>query len=486
MNNGEVKANTAFGDSSTGFSGLIGAIFADGIKMTFKIDSCQNNGNVVAKGPASGFFCVPPSSTGYDSGITVTLNNCVNKGNVTSSSDKAYGISNVNLTRKETTAKSVVSMGTVKGKSGSYLFWSTRGDTSFLFGLQNVCQNCDNSVVQFKEEGGMFFTVSDHKRVDQLLNEKVLSEGYGLGWSKSLDVKYPIPSKAVTIKTPDYFEFFRFLMERGVYQSQAIDVSLETDLDFSNENDLKPLGLYGSSCNEYSGTFNGNGHSINNLDMKSKSASLFCGLNNAVIKNIIIESTCRFLGDDKAYSIGVCTKGKIVVENVKNKASVEAENATAGLLFVGQECTPVVRNCVNEGDVESRDQIAAGLLVAANSKAVIFNSINKGDVFAVVSYGIASYAATTYNVVSLGRVIAPSDSDYYATWEGAIGAFSSQFCLNSVKSKLPDDCIVVKKKGSEYYIAKNDTLLVDILNSNAPEDKFNFHWTDDLDLESSN
>ena len=80
------------------------------------------------------------------------------------------------------------------------------------------------------------------------------------------------------------------------------EIVLDGDLDFSNTSLVYPLGASSdTSCVAYSGVFRGNGYSIKGLKMnnaddnKYRKAGLFCGVKDATVENLVIDSTCFFL-----------------------------------------------------------------------------------------------------------------------------------------------------------------------------------------------
>ena len=126
---------------------------------------------------------------------------------------------------------------------------------------------------------------------------------------------------------------------------------------------------------------------------------------------------------------------------------------------------------------------ASGFIVANNGRAVIINSINNGEVIGLSCYGFSRFVATSFNVVSLGMLGHPySQSLPYPLWLASIGAFPSLFCSDKISSSSKNDCILFTERDSKYYITKNNTLLADVLNINAPVDKYSFYWTEDLNL----
>ena len=89
-------------------------------------------------------------------------------------------------------------------------------------------------------------------------------------------------------------EFFQSTTENPI----ETEIELTADLDFSSSTLTLPLGkIPMTPCVPYGGVFHGNGHSIKGLQMKGEgndNAGLFCRLQNAIIENLVIDSSCFF------------------------------------------------------------------------------------------------------------------------------------------------------------------------------------------------
>lgn len=122
-----------------------------------------------------------------------------------------------------------------------------------------------------------------------------------------------------------------------------------------------------SYASTFTGTFDGNGHTVN------ISVPLFLSLGTCTIKNLTINGSVN--EDAEAACAGAivstvkCNKKYIIVENVVNNAAVTGTSYAGG--FIGQvitaddtknaENTVVFRRCVNSGAVSGKDYVG-GLL----------------------------------------------------------------------------------------------------------------------------
>jgi len=477
VNNGEVKTQTAVSTTTTGCSGFVGSMFAeDGFQININFISCQNNGNILSNGPACGFFCLP-SESNYNAGINPAVYNSVNKGVLFGI--RAYGVSNI-----VNTAQNVVSLGTVYGTSESYFFWKDAGTVSSLFGLQRSCVNCSDSVVQFDDNSALYYTVSDHTRVDSLLNQEVLSNSYSVGWSKKLDVNLTIVKGPLDIKTLGDFELFYDLLSQKLLEETSLNITLETDLDLSNSKFNKPIGLSDDGdCWYFTGIFEGNGHVINNLklDIRTGSASFFCGVRNAKIKNMIIGSSCDLKGN-LSSSLVTHGTGKIILENIHNKANILGHFRGSAFLQCEEDCWAIIKDCVNEGHVKGENS-AFGFVFVQRQRVIILNSINKGLIEGTDCCGFSNAVMAAHNVVNFGEVkTLQYNTKMFYFWEFCVAKLPSIYCYDKVCGNTTNgDFTLFDNEDSQYRLKnKKKTLLIDQLNSNAEEMGYDKLWDYDL------
>ena len=164
-----------------GFVGLVDS--SD--DLSFYIVNSANKGGVLAKnGIACGLICVfsePNINANY------TIENSINKGDV-NAENRAYGIANI-----VTSARNVVSMGNVTGKSESYTFWNEFTDVDLFYGMKDKCINCsaDATLFEYDESAECFVVVSTRDHMHTLLNDEALERDYGMLWTTELDLVNP-------------------------------------------------------------------------------------------------------------------------------------------------------------------------------------------------------------------------------------------------------------------------------------------------------
>lgn len=147
------------------------------------------------------------------------------------------------------------------------------------------------------------------------------------------------------------------LFSKDSYGYINVNIELGSDIDFSLVQLQVPLGTQPGSleCFPYTGTFNGKGHSIRNLNIDQgdtkRNAGLFCELKGATIQNLVIEDTCYFKGNIAgALSPLVSESGSVTFRNIKNDANVFGTQYGGG--FIGQflrvkSSTVLFQNCEN-------------------------------------------------------------------------------------------------------------------------------------------
>ena len=153
---------------------------------------------------------------------------------------------------------------------------------------------------------------------------------------------------------------------------------LTANIDMTDINHT-PIGA--STTYKYDGEFDGQHHVISNMiiDLPNQENVALFGLvrGNAVIKNIIIDSTCSIKGKNRVAGIIGCVQTKadlkLSILNCVNMAPIHAYSGVAsGIIGAGQSKYPVFKmhNCVNTGAITTD---------ATNNYTVAFDGWNKYD-----------------------------------------------------------------------------------------------------------
>ena len=212
------------------------------------------------------------------------------------------------------------------------------------------------------------------------------------------------------------------------------NIVLKNHIDFSETNFKKPLGLSSSgSCVEYSGTFQGNGFSIQGLVMYKTTgrlfkAGLFCTLKNAVVENLVIDSSCSFTGWF-AGALSPIVSGSVNITHVTNKANVSGDELSGGFFGTVQSLENAevfLDECKNEGNVSSINCLNVGGFIGQfydnNNINITFSRCsNSGEITGYSSVGgFIGYMTGNKN---MSAVIFESSNNGYVNGTREIGGF---------------------------------------------------------------
>ena len=209
-------------------------------------------------------------------------------------------------------------------------------------------------------------------------------------------------------------------------------VFLDADIDFSGglSDEFEPIGK--DWYNYFHGTFDGQGHAINNLSINSFSdhVGLFGYSKDATIRNVVMDSSCSVVSSYSGSSsdayvggvVGLCYgyRGPCVIENTVNMASVAFIGNTTGNLgvlliggivgdFSASNKGITVKNCANYGSVThsgtSSDADIGGIVGYSSG-----SSPNKVFIQNCLNYGTITHNGTTVSDLYTGGILGSSSS----------------------------------------------------------------------------
>ena len=213
-------------------------------------------------------------------------------------------------------------------------------------------------------------------------------------------------------------------------------VQLASDLDFSGSSHTLPLGAFSNgTCVAFTGVFEGNGHSIKNLKMNNKynagysNAGLFCSLKNATIDNIVIDSSCSFIGY-YAGALSVSVNGSLIVKRTTNNAAVSGTQRVGGFIgFVEELEEPTLisfEDCVNHGTIIGISGSVGGFVgyikKNINMTLTVSDSSNNAIITAASYAGgfVGEVASNTYMTITISSFI---NDGIITGSDGFIGGF---------------------------------------------------------------
>ena len=177
-----------------------------------------------------------------------------------------------------------------------------------------------------------------------------------------------IPAKNAEILSITSVEGLQAVNKALQAGEQNLLVTVNNNLNFvgTTSTEYLPMGLDKATqiCHPFSGTFYGKRNTLNNIKLNlategySGEAGLFCGLENATIKNLEISSSCSFEGT-VAGALSGTVGGNVSVQNVHSAATVTATQAAGGLFAQFQPsdpplAAPVVHNVLVSGIISSK------------------------------------------------------------------------------------------------------------------------------------
>ena len=190
--------------------------------------------------------------------------------------------------------------------------------------------------------------------IKNYLKERIRWIDKKLGYKDYDDDDIPTDTLLI-ISSPE--DFLAFQKAVNYYGLTGLNGRIDADLDLTSvSSKMEPIGTTG---NPYVGRFDGQGHTLSGLTMKS--SSNYVGLfgvvgGGAVIKNFVLDETCSIRGESYVGIIGGSNgSGTVMMECLGNEGSVTANNRNAGGIFgcnMSGAATPIFLNCYVTGPVK--------------------------------------------------------------------------------------------------------------------------------------
>ena len=162
------------------------------------------------------------------------------------------------------------------------------------------------------------------------------------------------------ISTAEGLKWFRDKVNDAKTEEETkICAVLTANIDLKNE-EWTPIGIGNGTRNgvpidfPYSGTFDGNGHTISglNVNYRNKNGGLFCYVMNATIKNLTVAGSVTHSSEDGvAYGGIVGCADSSTIENCTNRCTVTGNWYAGGI--VGWSTDSDIIGCANFGNISS-------------------------------------------------------------------------------------------------------------------------------------
>lgn len=162
---------------------------------------------------------------------------------------------------------------------------------------------------------------------------------------------------------------------------------ITADLDFSGVTDFQPIGFNSTGNTYFNGTLDGADHRIKNLGIDARTnqvmnVGLFTALApQAVVRNLVIDASCRFLAYRNFGSVAAQSHG--LIENCRNYADVPTTDGYSGGILGFNYGT--VRRCLNAGKVSSaaKNGGLGGIVYSGYAGSAIEECQNAGEISAM-------------------------------------------------------------------------------------------------------
>ena len=235
---------------------------------------------------------------------------------------------------------------------------------------------------------------------------------------------------------------------------------LTEDIDLNNE-PWTPIGIGEDTRKEdlpYSGTFDGNGHTISGLNVNygDKNGGLFCYVKSATIKNLTVAGSVTYSsGDGIAYGGIVGYADSSTIENCTNRCTVTGRWYAGGI--VGWSANTTITGCANFGNISISGINCVGGICgylssyASDETSTNFSTIrdcyNVGSISGIYAGGIAgrsyngdnsAYPNRIANCYNMGKVT--------TTASGCAGEILGDFF--SKKDASLDNCYYLDTAGN--------------------------------------
>ena len=215
-------------------------------------------------------------------------------------------------------------------------------------------------------------------------------------------------AKTVVVNSADQLAGLANLVNTGNKSLSGYTVTLNTDIDLGNK-PWTPIGN-GSRGSEggssFSGVFDGNGHTIRNINVTEErdnyGAGLFSVVKGGTVKNITVEGGCIKAFDYGAAVVGIML-GESTVENCHARnVEISSGDAAAGIVARAYGTNNTITGCTNSCNITTAKKAGGIVGIASNGGATkIENCSNSGTVYAsdAGAAGILGYAGPATNSI---------------------------------------------------------------------------------------
>ena len=168
----------------------------------------------------------------------------------------------------------------------------------------------------------------------------------------------------------------------------ADSYTLTTDINLADATNGLPQAPIGNATTQFTGTFDGDGHTISGIALTNYTTSyvaLFGKASDATIENLTVSGTVSSTGKYVAGLLGGVDGSSLTVKNCVNRCTVNGLDSTAGILgrIDAGTGTAYIFGCKNEGTVTGSNNYTGGIIGTStqNGGAIIIEQcMNTGSV----------------------------------------------------------------------------------------------------------
>lgn len=210
-------------------------------------------------------------------------------------------------------------------------------------------------------------------------------------------------------------------LAEGTVSSAEEFAAMEPSGNYQLTEDITVTAPYGNDITGFTGTFDGNGHTVT-LDITASTAyvGLFSKLaGGAVVRNVITAGSVTATGKNNVGGIaGVADTelGAITISNCKNEAAIKGNKVVGGILggCTEDDYALTISACANEGNISGTRNIG-GICGTLENAHFIKNCYNSGAVTGstiggILGRGARGYSSTTdtpilENCYNVGNIV---------------------------------------------------------------------------------
>ena len=421
MNGGNIAGCTADGTYS----------FGGGVFVTEKGTFTMNGGSIAG--------CTAVGTYSYGGGIrnegtanlsgNAEIRDCHAKGyNTYGGGINAYGVLNINGNVKITGCSTAVT-----GTSDT-MYINSGGVISGGMFDGSVESNGTISGGTFNGKVTNYGTITDGTFYGKVTNSGSITGGdfqAGIDGIPAFVTGSGTKDDPYQISTAEGLKWFRDVVNGANGQTQDLDACavLTADIALDSNEAWTPIGYASDEHDDmkaYSGTFDGQGHTISGLNVDVAMSGLFGYIKNAAIKNLTVAGSvgggnrCTAGGGIVGYAVGGA------IENCGNLCAVNVGGSCPGGGIVGSASDLTITGCYNAGKIHKGDGMHGGGIVGVGTNVKIYDCYNVGEVEGNLCrlggiVGMAIGPVSVYNCYNAGSVEVTSTAYEDPETHGIVG-----------------------------------------------------------------